>query len=72
MLSSTIVVHDFWLSLALAAEEKVQEEALLTWLEAREAVGKADATAAPRASIETTEERILKYCPVNGQGKEHE
>jgi hypothetical protein len=62
--------HDDWLSLACAAEVNVQEVALLIWLEAREAVGKADVTAAPKASIETTDERILKYCPINRLTKE--
>lgn len=70
MLSSTIVEHDDWLSLACAAELKVQEVALLVWLKAREAVGKAEVTAAPKASIEITDERILKYCLINRLTKE--
>lgn len=52
ILSSIIVMHDFWLSLASAAEENVQV-ALSTCLEAREGVRKADATDVPRDSIQT-------------------
>lgn len=59
MLSSTTVEHDLALALTLAAELKVQElEARLTKVETR--VGAADASAAPRTTMDIIEERILK------------
>jgi hypothetical protein len=59
MLSSTTVEHELALALALAAELKVQElEARLTKVETR--VGAAVARAAPRTTMDTIDERILK------------
>lgn len=59
MLSSTISEQAFLLALALAAEVKVQDEALFDRL-TREGEGAADTSAAPSASTETKEARISK------------
>ena len=59
MLSSTISEHAFLLALALAAEVKVQVEALFNCV-TREGDGAADARVAPSASREIDEARILK------------
>lgn len=69
MLSSTIVVQDFLLALALAAEVKVQEVALLI-CETREGAGAAAAMVAPRASMDIKEVRILYIGLINRQYKE--
>lgn len=61
MLSSTMVEQAFLLALALAAEVKVQvEDPRSTSSEAREGAGAADTAAAPRASMERKDVRILK------------
>lgn len=69
ILLRVIVEHDLALSLAWEAEVKVQEEeAFLVKLETREGpLGRADATEAPRASIEMIDVRILKGCLINRQ-----
>lgn len=58
MLSSTISEQAFLLSLARAAEVKVQDEALFDWL-AGEGAGAADTSAVPSASRETKEARMV-------------
>ena len=58
MLFNTMMLQDDLLALALAAELKVQEVDLFI-CETRDGAGAADATAAPKASMDMKEVRIL-------------